>query len=80
VDEIFLAHYDRVVKGRRTALAGVRDQICLACNVMLRPQTYNELRSGEKLITCDSCGRILYYDASADQPVVDAPAAEASAH
>src|SRR3954471_2122048 len=70
VDNSFLAHYDRVVKGRRTALAGVRDQICQACNVMMRPQTYNELRSGEKLITCDSCGRILYYDAPAEpEPV-----------
>jgi len=66
VDDSFLAHYDRVVKGRRNALAGVREQICLACNVMMRPQTYNELRSGEKLITCDSCGRILYYDAPAE--------------
>lgn len=80
VGDSFLAHYDRVVKGRRKALAGVRDQICLACNVMLRPQTYNELRSGEKLITCDSCGRILYYDAPADEPVREtSPAAQASA-
>ena len=81
VDETFLAHYDRVVKGRRKALAGVRDQICQACNVMMRPQTYNELRSGEKLITCDSCGRILYYDAPAEAEPVRAgsPAAEASA-
>ena len=81
VDDSFLAHYDRVVKGRRKALAGVRDQICLACNVMMRPQTYNELRSGEKLITCDSCGRILYYDAPAEaEPVREgSPAAEASA-
>jgi predicted nucleic acid-binding Zn-ribbon protein len=81
VDDSFLAHYDRVVKGRNKALAGVREQICLACNVMLRPQTYNELRSGEKLITCDSCGRILYYDAPAEaEPVREgSAAAEASA-
>src|SRR5205085_1270294 len=79
IADTFLAHYDRVVRGRRTALAGVREQICLACNVLLRPQTYNELRSGEKLITCDSCGRILYYDAPAEQPVAVASPAEASA-
>jgi uncharacterized protein len=81
IDDGFLVHYDRVVKLRHNALAGVRDQICLACNVMLRPQTYNELRSGEKLITCDSCGRILYYDAPADAEAVRAssPAAEAPA-
>ena len=81
VDDSSLAHYDRVLQKRRNPLAAVRDQICQACNVMLRPQTYNELRSGEKLITCDSCGRILYYDAPAEPEPERAlsPAAEASA-
>ena len=81
VADSFLAHYDRVVRVRHNALAGVRDQICLACNVMLRPQTYNELRSGDKLITCDSCGRILYYDGPAlgESAPETTPAAEASA-
>ena len=81
VDDSFLAHYDRVLQKRRNPLATVRDQICQACNVMLRPQTYNELRSGEKLITCDSCGRILYYDAPAEaEPArASSPTAEASA-
>jgi hypothetical protein len=31
--------------------------------VVLRPQIYNEVRGG-KLIFCDSCQRILYYDPS----------------
>ena len=77
----YLAHYDRVLRQRHNALAGARDQKCMACNVMLRPQTYNELLSGEKLITCDSCGRILYYDAPADAAAVPASptAAEVSA-
>jgi hypothetical protein len=33
--------------------------------VVLRPQTFNEVRSG-KLIYCDSCQRVLYYDPSKD--------------
>jgi hypothetical protein len=32
----------------------------MACQVMLRPQTYNEVRSGQQTIVCDSCQRILY--------------------
>src|ERR1043165_5474259 len=43
-----LAHYDRVAKHRGSGLAEVRDQKCMACQVMLRPQTYNEVRSGER--------------------------------
>jgi predicted nucleic acid-binding Zn-ribbon protein len=77
IDASFLAHYDRVLKQRHHALAAARDQKCMACNVMLRPQTYNELRSGEKLITCDSCGRILYYDAPVEaEPAHAGPPAE----
>jgi predicted nucleic acid-binding Zn-ribbon protein len=62
IDEMTLRHYDRVLKSRGSALAEVRDQICMACHVMLRPQVYNEVRAGEKLLSCDSCGRILYFE------------------
>ncbi len=61
-----LAHYDRVAKHRGTGLAEVREQKCMACQVMLRPQTYNEVRSGERTIVCDSCSRILYYNPAHD--------------
>jgi hypothetical protein len=29
---------------------------------MLRPQVYNEVRTNEHIITCDSCNRILWYN------------------
>jgi predicted nucleic acid-binding Zn-ribbon protein len=54
-------YYDRVVKLRKSGISEVRDGKCLACNVMLRPQTYNEVRANDRVIACDSCGRILYY-------------------
>jgi uncharacterized protein len=57
-----LRHYDRVVKLRKTGLSEVRDHKCMACQVMLRPQTYNEVSSGEQVVICDSCQRILYSD------------------
>src|SRR5262249_13918998 len=41
VDPDMLAHYDRVAKHRGSGLAEVREQKCMACQVMLRPQTYN---------------------------------------
>src|SRR5216684_5964382 len=67
VDPDLLRHYDRVLKFRGSGLAEVRDQKCMGCSVVLRPQTYNEVRSG-KLIFCDSCQRILYYDPSKEAP------------
>ena len=61
VDSDLLAHYDRVSKLRGTGIAEVRGQKCQACQVMLRPQSYNELIGGARM-TCDTCQRILYYD------------------
>jgi hypothetical protein len=57
-----LRYYDRVAQLRKTGVAEARDQKCMACHVLLRPQTYNEIRTNEKIIACDSCDRILYYD------------------
>ncbi|MBI2683100.1 MAG: hypothetical protein HYX26_07795 [Acidobacteriales bacterium] len=62
LDPSMVAHFDRVVAKRKNAMAEAFEQKCLACNVMMRPQRYNELLSGAELITCDSCGRILYVD------------------
>jgi hypothetical protein len=60
-----LRHYDRVSKFRRTGLAEVRDHKCMGCQVVLRPQTYNEVRSGAVII-CESCQRILFFDPKAE--------------
>lgn len=74
VPDDLLRHYDRVVKLRKTGLSEVRDHKCMACQVMLRPQTYNEVRGGTSVIICDSCQRILYFDPAsevvAEKPVV----------
>ncbi|HXY78388.1 MAG TPA: C4-type zinc ribbon domain-containing protein, partial [Candidatus Acidoferrales bacterium] len=59
--EDLLRHYERVMKLRGSGLAEVRDQKCMGCQVMLRPQVYNEVRIGEKVVICDSCQRIYYY-------------------
>src|SRR6266446_9424357 len=66
-DQDMLRHYDRVTKFRGSGLAEVLDQKCTGCSVVLRPQTYNEVRSG-KMIYCDYCQRILYYDPSKEAP------------
>ena len=62
ISEDILRHYDRVAKFRGSGLAEVRDHKCMGCQVMLRPQTYNEVRNGEKVMVCESCQRIYYYN------------------
>lgn len=54
--------YDRIRAHRAgAAVAEVRNGLCTACNVWLRPQRYNEIRSTDTVMTCDNCNRILYY-------------------
>ena len=62
VNEDLLHHYERVAKFRGSGISEVRDHKCMACQVMLRPQTYNEVRTGQQTVVCDSCQRILYFN------------------
>src|ERR1700691_2530851 len=62
ISEDVLRQYERVAKFRGTGLAEVRDQKCMGCQVMLRPQTYNEVRNGEKVMVCESCSRVYYFN------------------
>src|SRR5437868_3549988 len=68
VGEELLGLYDRVLKARKTALAEAREQRCTACYVLLRPQKWNEIKAGGDVLTCDSCGRILFYDPAHEPP------------
>jgi predicted nucleic acid-binding Zn-ribbon protein len=60
------------------AVAEARNRSCSACFMSLRPQVMAEIRRGEDVLTCDNCGRILYYvpsdslqaDAAKPQPNV----------
>lgn len=69
IDPDTLRHYDRVLKFRGSAIAEAQNHKCSGCQVMLRPQVYNDVRSNEKIIMCDSCHRILYYDPAHDSEV-----------
>jgi predicted nucleic acid-binding Zn-ribbon protein len=62
ISEDVLRQYERVAKFRGSGLAEVCDHKCMGCQVMLRPQTYNEVRNGEKVMVCESCSRIYYFN------------------
>jgi uncharacterized protein len=71
IGESALSTYDRIAKAKGTAVAEALNQKCMACQMMLRPQRWNDLRdrnNDETMMTCESCGRLLYYDPARDSP------------
>jgi uncharacterized protein len=61
------AQYERIrKKTKNTAIADATEGRCDACQIALRPQFFQDLRRGDKVMFCESCGRILTYN-----PVVD---------
>jgi uncharacterized protein len=71
IGESALATYDRIAKAKGTAVAEALNQKCMACQMMVRPQRWNDLRdrgNDDTMMTCESCGRLLYYDPARDAP------------
>jgi predicted nucleic acid-binding Zn-ribbon protein len=58
-----MAQYTRLLRGRgglAVAVVGANG-ICTGCRLSLTPQRFNELRQSSQILTCENCGRILYY-------------------
>ncbi len=67
IDAKIYATYERARKKYGgVALAEGTDGRCSACHIALRPQFYQDLKRGEQLMVCETCGRLLYYHAAMD--------------
>jgi predicted nucleic acid-binding Zn-ribbon protein len=55
--------YERIRKKWKGLVSSeVVEGRCTACQMMLRPQVFQDLRKGSELMFCESCGRFLYYN------------------
>jgi predicted nucleic acid-binding Zn-ribbon protein len=54
--------YERIrKKWHGTVIAEAVEGRCSACQIVIRPQVLQDLKKGEQLLTCESCGRFVYY-------------------
>lgn len=57
------SRYMRIRKMRRgIGVAEAAEGRCTACNMSLRLQFFQDLKKGTQVMSCESCGRILYYN------------------
>ena len=70
ISEDTLSLYDRIARSKGTGVAEAWMQKCMSCQMMLRPQKWNDLRDRDNkdMMTCESCGRLLWYDPARDSP------------
>ncbi len=54
--------YERLSRKYPEPLSEAVNGRCVACKLEIRPQLFQDLRTTDKLITCENCGRILYYN------------------
>jgi predicted nucleic acid-binding Zn-ribbon protein len=67
MDPNLQSYYERIrKKTRNTPIVEATDGRCDGCRIGLRPQFFQDLRKGDKVMMCESCGRILVYN-----PVVE---------
>jgi predicted nucleic acid-binding Zn-ribbon protein len=63
VDEDLYELYERIRKAKKDGPAAVpvKNDSCAGCFMQIPPQVVNELIASDRLITCQSCSRILYW-------------------
>ncbi len=76
IDEARLSVYDRIAKAKGTGVSEAIDHKCAACQMMVRAQRWNDLTDRDPnseyantIFTCETCGRLLFYDPRHDAPV-----------
>ena len=62
VDESARNRYDRILKSKGdNAVVGIDHGVCGGCHMKLQQQLLVMCQAQKELVTCSSCGRILYY-------------------
>jgi len=64
LDESVLRLYDRLAgKPGLPVVVAIREGKCDGCHLKISANVESETRKADKVVTCDQCGRIVYWDA-----------------
>ncbi len=63
VDADLLSRYEKLRKAKDgLAFVAVRSNTCQGCFMEIPPQVVNELMKGDRIMTCERCSRLLYWE------------------
>lgn len=63
IDPKILSQYERILANRDgLAIVMAKDNNCKGCNMVVPPQVENLIKMYDKIITCETCNRILYIE------------------
>ncbi|MCX5707346.1 MAG: C4-type zinc ribbon domain-containing protein [Candidatus Omnitrophica bacterium] len=63
IEPKILSQYERILNSRDgLAIVTVKGDSCGGCNMLVPPQVINLIRMYERIITCETCNRMLYID------------------
>jgi hypothetical protein len=72
VDDSLRNRYERLFKSKGTnVIVGIQHGVCGGCHMQLSRQILVSCRAEQEIMTCDNCGRILYYTRDMDLASAD---------
>lgn len=68
IDKDILFKFERIIRSKQgIGIVPVKGYVCTGCYMILPAQFVNEVRSGNRIIFCPYCSRVLFYQETEDQ-------------
>ncbi len=68
IDQDVLFKFERIIRSKQgLGIVPVKGYVCTGCYMILPAQFVNEVRSGNRIIFCPYCSRVLYYQEAEEQ-------------
>ncbi|CAN5632674.1 zinc ribbon domain-containing protein [soil metagenome] len=63
IDEDVLERFERLLASKGdSAVVGLVHEVCTGCHMKITPQTTHRVKAGKEIVSCEQCGRILYWE------------------
>lgn len=68
IEKDVIFKFERIIRSKQgKGIVPVKGYVCNGCHMILPAQFVNEVRSGNRIIFCPYCSRILYYEESEEE-------------